>query len=118
AATPLETYAIDAVDALVDHSLVRRQEGADGEARFFMLETIREYAQEKLAEAGEVDATRAAHAQHVLAFAEEAERALTGPEQGRWFDRLDAERANLRAALSWAEQTGEIEIGLRIANAI
>src|SRR5690606_10590333 len=87
-------------------------------SRFYMLETIREYAQEKLAEAGEVDATRLAHARHVLSFAEEAGRALTGPEQGRWLDRLDAERANLRAALGWAEQTGEVEVGLRIANAI
>jgi predicted ATPase/serine/threonine protein kinase len=115
---PLDTDAIDGVAALVDHSLVRREEMADGEPRFFMLETIREYAQELLAEASEIDGTRRAHAHHFLAFAEEADHALLGPDQGRWLDRLDLERTNLRAALAWAEQTGEIEIGLRIATAI
>jgi non-specific serine/threonine protein kinase len=118
AASPLAADAIDAVAALVDHSLVRRQEADDGEPRFLMLETIRDYAQERLAEAGEVDESRRAHAAHFLGFAEEAESALTGPEQGRWLDRLDAERINLRAALGWAEQTGGIEVGLRIAAAI
>ena len=68
---------------------------------FVLLETIREYGLERLAEAGETEATREAHAAYYLALAEEAEPHLKGAEQIRWFARLEQERANLRAALSW-----------------
>ena len=63
----------DGLDALVDQSLLRPVEGPDGEPRFAMLETIREYGLERLAASGEAEATRRAHAEFFLALAEEAE---------------------------------------------
>src|SRR5205823_5415575 len=89
------------------------------------LETIREYAWEMLAACGEVEAVRQAHAMYYLRFAGEAEVHLFGPEQGRWFDRLEQEYDNLRTALSWAvEEAGEEErvqkreTALRLAGAL
>ena len=87
---------------------------AAGEPRFGMLETIREYALERLAERGDGKAVRRRHAGFYLTLAEEAEPALLGPQQLSWLERLDAERDNLRAALSWATESGEAEVGLRI----
>jgi predicted ATPase/DNA-binding CsgD family transcriptional regulator len=106
---------LEGVASLLDKSLVQ-QSGQEGEEepRFLLLETIREYGLECLAEAGETEATREAHAWYYLHLAEEAEPHLRGAEQGRWFDRLERERENLRATLSFlldrahaAVQTGE-----------
>jgi len=71
--------AFDGVSSLVDKSLLRQEEGPEGEPRFMMLETIHEYAREKLRESGEAEEIGHAHARHFLGLAEEAE--LTGPEQ-------------------------------------
>ncbi|HET8632119.1 MAG TPA: hypothetical protein VFL91_32230, partial [Thermomicrobiales bacterium] len=87
--------------------------------RVGMLETIREYAGERLDEGGEVEAVRARHAAHYLALAERAEPHLWGgADQRAWVARLDTERDNLRAALGWAEERGEAELGLGLVAAL
>lgn len=91
---------VDGLQTLITDGLVQRQ-GREGELRFTMLETIREYALERLAKRGEMQAARQAQAAYVLALAERAAPALHGPEQGAWLDRLDEDQANLRVALAW-----------------
>ncbi len=110
--------ALDAVAALVDKSLLRQEEGGGEEPRFVMLETIREYGLECLKAAGDWEPARRAHAECFLSLAERAEAELTGPRQSVWLDRLEREHDNLRAALTWAEEQGEIEIGLRVGGAL
>jgi tetratricopeptide (TPR) repeat protein len=83
-----------------------------------MLETIRDYAGARLAESGEADAVRRAHARYVLALAETAEPRLRTSEQLVWLERLATERDNLVAALRWAIDSGEAEIALRLTNAL
>ena len=83
-----------------------------------MLETIREYALERLAARGDGEAVRRRHAGFYLVLAETAEPGLLGPQQREWLERLDAERDNIRAALDWALDAGEAEVGLRIAAAL
>jgi predicted ATPase/class 3 adenylate cyclase len=97
----------DLLGSLVDKSLVVA-EPADGALRYRLLETIRQFAAERLAEAGdEAAAARAAHCQYFLALAEAAGPHLEGPEQGRWFARLDADHANLRRAAEHAASDPE-----------
>jgi predicted ATPase/class 3 adenylate cyclase len=92
---------LDALDRLVSRSLVVAEE-QDGVARFRLLESIRQYAQEKLSEAGEVAACRQHHLEWFHALTLRAEPELTGPDQAMWFDRLAREYDNLRAAMEWA----------------
>ncbi len=113
-----ELDVLEGLTSLLDKSLLRQGEGADGEPRFGMLETIHEYALEKLAEHGELDRAQRAHAAFFLALAEQAEPKLRGFEQPAWLSRLDREHDNLRAALRWATERGETEIALRLAGAL
>ncbi len=109
---------LDGLASLVDKSLVREHEENDGETRFSMLETIREYAIERLEASGEGDVLRAEHAAYYVALAERAEPALTGPDQSEWLTRLEREHGNFRAALAWARESGNGALGLRLAVAI
>jgi predicted ATPase len=110
---------LDAIESLVDNSLVRRT-GADlTEPRFVMLETMREYGLGRLAEAGEEAYTRKAHAAYFVVLAEEAEPALMGgARQQHWFERLDAEIGNTRAAMDWLSAAGQFEWGFRLGSAL
>ena len=109
---------LDLLGALVDKSLVVARTGTDGAMRYWMLETIRQYAREKLEESGEAGETRGRHAAFFLALAEEAEPELSGTQQGLWVERLEGEHDNLRAALSWVLEREEGELGLRFGGAL
>jgi predicted ATPase len=107
---------LDTLQSLVDKSLVRHTDD-----RFWMLETIREYAAERLEDSSEVEEIRRRHAEHFLALAEEArprlrDIALRGP--GEWLDRLQREHDNLRAALDHLEATGETQLALQMTGAL
>ena len=114
--TELGLDPLDGIAALVDQSLVRRDEAAHGEPRFMMLETIREFALERLAESNQTADFRRRHAEHFLAFAEALEPQLTeSPEAS---DRIEHDHGNVRAALAWALETGSAELGLRLGFAL
>jgi tetratricopeptide (TPR) repeat protein len=114
-----ETEVLQHVSALVDKSLVHQQASIWQEARFTMLETVREYALERLEESGESEGLRRGHATYFLELTEEAERASQGPLQGVWLDRLEAEYDNLRGALAWSlTPQGDAEIGLQLTGAL
>jgi non-specific serine/threonine protein kinase len=95
---------LDTVQELVDLSLLRPATGGE-RARFSMLETIREFAAERLAELPDGPALRAAHAAAYAGLAEVAEGELWGPHEQKWLDRLDLELDNLRAALDHLQET-------------
>ncbi|QKG21016.1 BTAD domain-containing putative transcriptional regulator [Actinomadura verrucosospora] len=108
---------LDALTALVDKSLVTVV-GADGEPRYRMLETIRAYGAERLAEAGEDEAVRRAHADRLVALAEEAEPHLHRAEQLEWLRRLTAEHDNISAALRWTIAAGDAATAVRFCAAL
>ena len=110
--------AFDGVSSLLDKSLIRQEEGPNGEPRFVMLETVHEFAREKLGESGEAEEIKRAHAQYFLTLAEEAPPELKGPHQLEWLERLEAEHDNMRAALSWALEHKEVEVALRLGGAL
>jgi non-specific serine/threonine protein kinase len=102
---------------LVDKSLVVAEtEGT--ESRYHMLETIRQYAQEKLDEEGEGTEMRNRHLQYMRVFAKHAELRLKSAEQLEWMDRLELEQDNIRAALTWAEEVESVETGLELATSL
>ena len=98
---------LEALASLVDKSLVRVVVGPDGEPRYTMLETIREFAVEQLEASGLADDVRRHHAAYFLAFAERARPELRGPDALRWLARFDAEHDNVRAAMTWGAARGE-----------
>jgi predicted ATPase len=104
---------IDTLQSLLDKSLLRRTD-----RRYWMLETIREYALERLAEEADRPDTVARHTGYFLRFAEEASPHLDGPDQRVWFGRLDPEHDNLRAALVQARDARDAEVELRLAVAV
>jgi predicted ATPase/tRNA A-37 threonylcarbamoyl transferase component Bud32 len=110
---------LNSLASLVDKGLVRQDQEADGEPRFTMIATIREYALERLDERGELESIRRRHAERYLRVAETAEPELAGTGQLVWLARLDEEQPNISAALGWAlEDDGDLSTGLRIAGAL
>jgi predicted ATPase/class 3 adenylate cyclase len=104
---------LDTLQSLVDKSLVRLREGD----RFWMLETIREFAVERLDELDESGALRRRHAEHFIALAEEAEPHARQVDV-EWLDRLDRELDNFRTALDWLNERGETQLVLRLAGTL
>jgi len=104
--------------SLVNKSLLQPSETPDGERRFVMLETVREYACERLVERDEAATLQARHTAYLLALAELAEPQLLGPRQRIWLDRLEHEIANLRAARVWSLERGQAEMVARLSAAL
>lgn len=114
----IHTYAVlDLLAQLVDKSLVIAEEQR-GAVRYRLLETIRQYARDKLLDAGEAERTRARHFTTFLALAEEAEPTLRGTGDRVALDRFEAEHDNLRLALEWALAAGSSEAALRLSGAL
>jgi predicted ATPase/class 3 adenylate cyclase len=112
----LEISVLDGLAALLAQSLVRQHEGADGEPRFEMLETIREYGLEQLEASGEASDLRRRHGEYFVKFAAPTDAERRGPEQAAWLRRLELEHDNLRAALTWgAEASDDLNLLARIA---
>jgi predicted ATPase/class 3 adenylate cyclase len=109
---------LEGLSSLVDKSILRQEEGVEEEPRFVLLETIREYARERLELSGEAAEIRRLHAEYFLALAEQGESKLREPEEVAWLERLDVEHDNMRAALSWTLQSEEAELGMRLARAL
>jgi predicted ATPase/class 3 adenylate cyclase len=102
---PASFSMLDGLASLADKSLLRQETGPDNEPRFTMLETIREYALERIDICGEAATLHRQHAIYFLQLAEQAEPELYGAEQRAWLERLEAEHDNLRAALAWSLNT-------------
>ncbi len=105
----------DTLQSLLDKSLLRKRESELG-PRYWMLETIREYAAQRLETTGEADELQRRHAEWFLALAEEAYPHLRGSPKD-WLERLEAEHDNVRAALDRLEAAGEIQVALQLAGA-
>jgi predicted ATPase len=114
AAETVAAAELEVVRALVDKSLLRQT----GEGRFFMLETIREYAAERLEGSGTADATRRRHAEWVEGLAMAAREDLRGDRQVEVLDQLTAEHANVRAALTFAIASGDAQVALGISGSL
>ena len=109
---------LDLLAHLVDRSLVVFEQ-RDGETRYRMLETIRQYARDKLFELGENERIRNQHLDFFLKLAEQALPELESTEQVMWLNRLETEHENLRAALDWSQQSqSEMEVGLRLSEVL
>ncbi len=109
---------LDGMSSMVDKSLIKQTEQADGEPRFVMLETLREYGLDKMAACGEKSQTKRAHAAYCLVLAEEAASENTDADHTRWLDRFDIEHDNFRAALDWLTENDQAEWGLRLGIAL
>ena len=103
---------------LVDRSLVTPEPDSTGAARYRLLETLRQYARVRLADSDEAHSTHDAHAHYYAALAREAEPWLTTGAQLIWLDRLDKEADNIRTALSWLEETAQIDTALELAGSL
>ncbi len=115
----MPTDVLDGMATLLDKSLLQQTEQEGEEPRLVMLETIREYGLEALAESGEMESTRQAHATYFLRLSERAELELGGPQQAAWLEQLEREHDNLRAALQWTlEPAGDEKAGQRSETAL
>jgi len=114
---------LDKLASLIDKSLLQQAGQGEDEPRLGMLETIREYGLERLADSGEAEAARWAHALYYLALAEEANAELSSPQQAAWLEQLEREHDNLRAVIRWSLEPAEDaaqrqEILLRLGGAL
>jgi predicted ATPase/serine/threonine protein kinase len=114
----LDLDLLDGMASMVDKSLLQQVEQKSGESRFVMLETIREYALEKLRASNEDSPTRKAHAAYFLVLAEEVTTEPESAEGNDWVERFDLEQNNFRAALEWLTETGDADWGLRLGTAL
>ncbi len=112
------TTVFEGIASLRDKSLLDQIEQAEDEPRLIMLETIREYALERLEQSGEEKSVRETHAASYLAWAEETEPKLFGTEYFTWVERLERELANLRAAFRWYLSTSDGARALRLSAAL
>jgi predicted ATPase/DNA-binding CsgD family transcriptional regulator len=108
----------DGLASLVDKSLVQQKVDSQGEPRFLMLETILEYAGERLVESGQAETIRRRHAEHFVRLAERAAPELRQAQQRYWFRLLETEHENMRAVLDWSLGAGDSALGVRLAGAL
>jgi predicted ATPase/class 3 adenylate cyclase len=113
----LEGDVLSALEQVVDQALVKQRD-VEGVSRFWMLETIKQFAHDELAESHEFGEIGRRHAIAYLALAERAAPELTRSERTTWLDRLDLDQDNMRAAINWAVQGGEAEISDRLLFAL
>ena len=109
----LKLNVLDGMASLLDKNLVKQDTRSEGEPRFMMLETIREYALARLVESGEEQAIRQAHATYFVMLAERTESELDPAGYRRWLNNREVDLGNLRVALNWCENY-DIELGLRL----
>lgn len=114
----LDIDLFEGMSSLVDKNLLQNVEQSGPEPRFAMLETIREYALERLVSNGEEPATRRAHAAYCLVLAEEGNPELSAADREVWLARCDSEIDNYRAALDWLFQNENLDWGLRLSMAL
>ncbi|HEY7031220.1 MAG TPA: LuxR C-terminal-related transcriptional regulator [Thermomicrobiales bacterium] len=115
---PLSPSVLEGIESLVEKSLVKTlaaEKQPDGEPRFALYETIREFGFEELTTSGGGEAARQRHAEWCTSLAAQAMAALHGPDQTPWLNRLEIESDNLDAALAWSLETNRIEFGLQLA---
>lgn len=108
----------EGLSSLVDKNLIQRVDRAEAEPRFAMLETMREYALERLADSGEEAAVRRAHAAYCLVLAEEGNPELNPADRARWLTHCDVEVDNFRAALDWLFQSRDRDWALCLCLAL
>jgi len=110
------TEVVDLLTHLVEKSLVAMEAGGE---RYRLLETVRQYAQERLSESGETEQARTRHLTYYLTFAQGADKRLIGPGQGAWLSRIDVERENLLSAHAWCDHVpGGAELGQSLISAL
>ncbi len=114
--TVARSEILDLLGRLVDKSLVEAEERV-GEARYRMLETLRQYAYEKLGQAGETRLFASRHLVYLADLAEKADSKMRGGEQLAWFDRVETEHDNVRAALAWAHEH-DPRAGLKLSSSL
>jgi tetratricopeptide (TPR) repeat protein len=114
---PTEQAVLDQLRSLVDQSLLQQASRAP-DPRFQMLETLREYAEERLRESGEIAEVQRRHTTYYVDLAEQAEAALEGPQQDRWLERIEADHENIRAVLHRARDAGEGHTLARLSGAL
>ncbi|HEX7962564.1 MAG TPA: tetratricopeptide repeat protein, partial [Terriglobales bacterium] len=114
----LDIDLFEGLSSLMDKNLIHTVELPGAEPRFAMLETIREYALERLGVAGEQPATRRAHAAYCVVLAEEGNPELNAEDRGAWLARCDIEIDNFRTALDWLFESSDLDWGLRLSIAL
>ncbi|GAC1628217.1 MAG: hypothetical protein NVS4B2_09120 [Chloroflexota bacterium] len=110
--------ALTCLTSLVDKSLVLPSEHHNREARFLLLETLRDFALERLENSADAEALRRRHARYFLTVAEQGEPELLGPRQASWLAQFESDHDNMRATLRWCLDNDESTLGLRLANAL